>query len=462
MASPNSEHDFSKGSVAGHILNLAIPMMLAQFVNALYNIVDRMYIGRIPGAASLALTGVGVTFPIVSIVMAFANLFSTGGAPLCSIARGRGDERQAERIMGTSMSMLLLIGVGLMAVLYAVKRPLLFLLGASGETIGYAESYLTVYLLGTISVMISLGMNNFINSQGFARTGMLTTIIGAVLNLILDPIFIFVFHWGVVGAAAATVLSQTVSAVWVLAFLTGKQAILRLKRETLKPDLHLAGKICALGLSGFIMAVTNSVVQIACNTSLQAWGGDLYVGVMTVLNSVREMVTIPIQGLTNGVQPVLGFNYGAKEYRRVREGIRFTSILGIAYTVAAWMLVYHLPGPLIRMFNSEPELLSAGVPAMRLYFFGFFMMAFQFCGQSVFVGLGKSRFAVTFSLLRKVVIVLPLTLLLPHVGGLGLNGVFIAEPISNFIGGTACYGTMLLTVYRQMRREEEKEKLRSR
>lgn len=462
MASPNSEHDFSKGSVAGHILNLTVPMMLAQFVNALYNIVDRMYIGRIPDAASLALTGVGVTFPIVSIVMAFANLFATGGAPLCSIARGQGDERQAERIMGTSMSMLLLIGVGLMAVLYVVKRPLLFLLGASGETIGYAESYLTIYLLGTISVMISLGMNNFINAQGFARTGMLTTIIGAVLNLILDPIFIFVFHWGVVGAAAATVLSQTVSAVWVLAFLMGKQAILRLKRETLAPDLNLAGKICALGLSGFIMAVTNSAVQIACNTSLQAWGGDLYVGVMTVLNSVREMVTIPIQGLTNGVQPVLGFNYGAKEYRRVREGIRFTSILGIAYTVAAWMLVYHLPGPLIRMFNSEPALLSAGVPAMRLYFFGFFMMAFQFCGQSVFVGLGKSRFAVCFSLLRKVVIVLPLTLLLPHVGGLGLNGVFIAEPISNFIGGTACYGTMLLTVYRQMRREEEKEKLRSR
>lgn len=447
-------NDFSQGSMAKNILNIALPMTLAQLINVLYSVVDRMYIGRIPEAATLALTGIGLTLPIVSMIMAFSFLFSTGGAPLCSIARGEGDQKKAEKIMGTSMTMLVLIGIVLTVVLYILKKPLLYLLGANDATFPYADSYLSVYLIGTVFVMISLGMNSFINAQGSARTGMLTILIGAILNIILDPVFIFVLHLGVRGAALATIISQGVSAIWVVRFLSGKKAILRLRLSLLKPDLRLTGKICGLGLSGFIMSVTNSAVQMVCNTSLAAWGGDIYVAIMTVLNSVREIITMPVSGLTNGAQPVLGFNYGAKKYARVREGIRFISIIGIVYTLLAWALVFAIPGVFIRLFNSDPQLLEHGIPALRLYFFGFFMMALQFCGQSVFVGLGKSKFAVFFSLLRKAVIVIPLTLILPYVGGLGINGIFLAEPISNFIGGLACFGTMLATVYRQLKRDE--------
>ena len=447
-------NDFSQGSVAKNILSIALPMTLAQLINVLYSVIDRMYIGRIPEAATMALTGIGLTLPIVSMIMAFSFLFSTGGAPLCSIARGEGNDAKAEQIMGTSMTMLVLIGAVLTVVLFIFKKPLLYLLGASDMTFPYANEYLSIYLIGTVFVMISLGMNSFINAQGFARMGMLTILIGAILNIILDPVFIFVLNMGVQGAALATIISQGVSAIWVVRFLSGKKAILRLKRSMLKPDLKLTGKICGLGLSGFIMSVTNSAVQMVCNTSLSAWGGDIYVAIMTVLNSVREIISMPVTGLTNGSQPVLGYNYGAKKYARVREGIRFISVIGIVYTLIVWGLVFAIPGTFIRLFNDDPQLLSAGIPALRLYFFGFFMMALQFCGQSVFVGLGKSKFAVFFSLLRKAVIVIPLTLILPYVGGLGINGIFLAEPISNFIGGVACFGTMLVTVYRQLKKEE--------
>lgn len=445
-----SQNDFGRGSVARNILNIALPMTLAQLINVLYSVVDRMYIGRLPHTATLALTGVGLTLPIVSMIMAFSFLFSTGGAPLCSIARGEGDEKKAEKILGTSMTMLVLIGIVLTVLIFIFKKPLLYLLGASDATFPYANDYLSIYLLGTVFVMISLGMNSFINAQGFAKTGMFTVLIGAVLNIILDPVFIFVLNMGVQGAALATIISQGVSALWVVRFLVSPKAILRLRLSTLLPDLRLTVKICGLGLSGFIMSVTNSAVQMVCNTSLQTWGGDLYVAIMTVLNSVREIVTMPVQGLTNGAQPVLGFNYGAKKYSRVRAGIKFTAYVGIIYTLAAWAIVFAFPGIFIRLFNSDPSLLESGIPALRLYFFGFFMMALQFVGQCVFTGLGKAKFAVFFSLLRKAIIVIPLTLWLPHVGGLGINGIFLAEPISNFIGGAACFITMMLTVYKKL------------
>ncbi len=448
-------HDFSQGSIPKNILSIALPMTLAQLINVLYSVIDRMYIGRLPSAATLALTGIGLTLPIVSLIMAFSFLFSTGGAPLSSIARGEGNTKKAEKIMGTSMTMLMLIGLVITIILYIFKKPMLYLLGASDQTFPYANDYLSVYLLGTVFVMISLGMNSFINAQGFAKTGMFTVLIGAILNIILDPIFIFVLDMGVQGAALATVISQGVSALWVIFFLTGKKAILRLSLKAMVPDLKLTGKICVLGLSGFIMSVTNSAVQMVCNTSLQTWGGDIYVAIMTVLNSVREIISMPVNGLSNGAQPILGFNYGARKYGRVRDGIKFMSAVGIIYTLAAWGLVFALPEFFIRIFNNDPTLLTQGVPALRLYFFGFFMMALQFCGQSVFVALGRARHAVFFSLLRKAIIVIPLTLILPYVGGLGINGIFLAEPISNFIGGLACFGTMLVTVYRKLKKEEQ-------
>lgn len=435
--------------MARNILQMALPMTVAQLINILYNVVDRMYLGKLPG--HLSLTGLGLCLPIISILMGFANLCGMGGAPLCSIHRGKGEDGEAERILGNSFALLLLFGAGLTALGLAFRRPILYLFGASDLTFPYANDYLTIYLLGTLFVMIGLGMNPFINTQGFSRMGMMTVALGAVVNIVLDPIFIFVLDMGVRGAALATVLAQGCSALWVLKFLTGRRALLRLRWNTLRLQAARVRRILALGTSGFVMSMTNSLVQVLCNASLQHYGGDLYVGVMTVINSIREVVSMPVQGITNGCQPVLGYNYGAGEYERVRRGIRFTTVLTVGYSVAAWALVMAVPELLIRIFNDEPELIAAGIPAFRLYFAAFFCMSFQFIGQSVFVGLGRSRSAVFFSLLRKAFIVAPLTLLLPGLG-MGVDGVFAAEPVSNVLGGLACLLTMYVTVYRRLGR----------
>lgn len=452
----SEEKDFGTGNVAANILRLAIPMTLAQLINVLYNVVDRAYIGHIPGTSTDALTGVGLALPVITVITAFANLFGMGGAPLFSIARGADEPEKAKKIMGNSFSMLLISGIILSAACYIFRRPLLYLFGASAATYPYAESYITLYLLGTLFVMISLGMNNFINAQGFGITGMLTVSIGAVLNLLLDPLFIFVFHMGVQGAALATIVSQGISALWVLRFLLGKKALIRLSAKSMTLSFPLIKEITALGLSGFVMAVTNGSVQIICNATLQRYGGDLYVGIMTVINSVREVVTIPVTGLSNGAQPVMSFNYGAKKYGRVKSAIKLTTIFSIVFTFVMWALIFFFPQLFIRPFSSGKELLREGVPAMHLYFFGIFLMALQFSGQSAFVALGKSRQAVFFSLLRKAVIVIPLTLCLPAVGNLGTDGVFLAEPISNLIGGTACFTTMMITVWRRLGDETNK------
>ena len=347
------EHDFSKGSVAGIILRLALPLIVAQFINVLYNIVDRIYIGRIPGASSAALTGVGVAFPVITAITAFSNLVGTGGPPLCSIARGKGDEERAEGIMGTSFTITLITGGILILVGMAVKEPLLYALGASDATFSYADDYISIYLLGTVFVMISLSMNGFINCQGFARTGMFTVLIGAVINIVLDPVFIFGFGMGVKGAAIATVISQAVSAIWVVKFLTGKHTLLRIRLSRMKINLGYVKEILALGLSGFIMAATNCGVQIVCNVTLQSFGGDAYVAVMTIVNSVREVLSVPVNGLTQGSQPVIGFNYGAGEYRRVKAGIKVMAAIGIAYTTLAWIITLLIPGVFIALFNGE-------------------------------------------------------------------------------------------------------------
>ena len=445
------KNDFSRGSVVKNILKLALPMTLAQLINVMYNIVDRLYIGLIPENATLALTGLGLCLPIISIVTAFANLFGMGGAPLCSIERGKGNLEEAEKIMGNSFVMMVVTGMILTVTGLAFKRPMLYLFGASDATISYAEDYITIYLLGNLFVMVGLGMNSFINSQGFGTIGMMTVLLGAIANIILDPIFIFAFNMGVQGAALATILSQLLSAIWIVAFLTGKKTILRLRLSAFHIEPKRALKIVGLGLSGFTMSITNSSVQIMYNAMLQKVGGDLYVGIMTVINSVREVISMPVSGVTNSAQPVLGFNYGAKEYKRVRQGIVFTSTCSVVYTTLIWLCVHEFPEFFIRIFNRNGDLLAEGVPAMRIYFFGFFMMSLQFAGQAVFVGLGKSRYAVFFSIFRKVIIVIPLILILPTVLHLGTDGILMAEPVSNFIGGAACFGTMLFTVWPELK-----------
>lgn len=445
------KNDFSKGSVVGNILKMALPMTLAQLINVMYNIVDRIYIGMIPENATMALTGLGLCLPIISIVTAFANLFGMGGAPLCSIERGKGNLEEAEKIMGNSFVMMVITGAVLTVAGLVFKRPMLYLFGASDATIPYAESYVTIYLLGNLFVMVGLGMNSFINSQGFGTIGMMTVLLGATANIILDPVFIFLFNMGVQGAALATIISQFFSAAWIVAFLTGKKTILHLKFSAFRIESKRAWRIVGLGLSGFTMSITNSSVQIMYNSMLQKVGGDLYVGIMTVINSVREVISMPVTGITNSAQPVLGFNYGAGEYKRVRGGIVFMSLCCVVYTTLIWMCVHGFPEFFIRIFNRNGDLVEAGIPSMRIYFFGFFMMSLQFSGQAVFGALGKSTYAVFFSIFRKVIIVIPLILILPTIFHLGTDGILMAEPVSNFIGGAACFGTMLLTVWPELK-----------
>ena len=447
------KNDFSKGSIPGNIIHMALPMTLAQLVNVLYSIVDRVYLGHMPGTGELALTGLGVTMPVISILMGFANLCGMGGAPLCSIQRGKGDVREAERVMGNSFTLLLLLGAAATVFFMLIKEPMLRLFGASEATLPYSSQYLQIYLCGTIFVMISLGMNPFINSQGFAGTGMLTVVLGAAVNIVLDPIFIFLLNMGVRGAALATIIAQACSAAWVLRFLMGRKAILRLRRECMRLEAGRVRRIVALGLSGFFVNLTNSLVQIVCNATLQTFGGDLYVGVMTIINSVREVVFMPTHGLNNGAQPVVGYNYGAGKRGRVLQAIRFTSAVTVGYSVLIWLTTMLCPGFLFRIFNAGPETILSGTPAMRIYFCMFLFMSLQTAGQSVFVALGRSKTAIFFSLLRKAIINAPLTLLLPRLG-MGTMGVFVAEAVSQLVGGLACFITMLCTIYLPMKRLE--------
>ena len=444
--------DFSQGSIGSRIMAQAIPLSLAEIVQLLYNIVDRIFLGHLPDGNTLALTGVGLIFPVVSIVAAFTSLYSSGGAPIFAMARGRKDEERALQIQGTVFALLLGSSLALTVLCYLLKRPLLFLFGASEDSFVFADAYLKIYLLGTPFTMLATGMNPFINAQGRPKIGMMTTVIGAVLNLALDPLFIYGFHMGVTGAAVATVISQAVSCIWVLRFLSGPKSILPLRRREARIYPYLLKDILSLGVVGFIMKFTNSLVQIACNKMLSIHGGDLYVGVMTVINAIRDVFPLPASGIPDGARPVLSDNYGAGQMQRVRAGIRFMSAAAMVYTFCAWLFAMFQPRLLCRIFTPDEAMVEASVRMLRVYFAGFFFQSFQFCGQSVFQSLGWAKYAITFSLLRKVVIVVPLTLLLPVVG-LGTTGVFLAEPISNIVGGLACYITMLCTAYKQMGRE---------
>lgn len=385
------------------------------------------------------------------MITAFTYLFGNGGSPLCAMELGRGNHEEAEKLMGNTFSMLLISSIILMAVSYLFYKPILYAFGASDVTFPYAGDYITIYLIGTPFVMISLGLNPFINCQGFGNMGMLMVLIGAVLNIILDPIFIFGLHMGVRGAALATIISQICSGIWVLRFLTGKKVTLRLNRLAMVIEWARVKEIMALGISGFMMQFTNGLVQIFCNSTLHMYGGDIYVGVMTVLNSVRDIATMMVHGLTNGASPVMSFNYGEKAFGKVKQAIKFVTVVCFSYALFVWGIIKIMPEFFIKLFNNDPTLLEKGVPALHIYFFGFCFMALQFTGQAVFVALGKAKRATSFSIFRKVIIVVPLTVLLPRVGGLGVDGVFWAEPISNLIGGCVCFFTMLATILPELK-----------
>lgn len=446
----NDIGDFGRGSISQAIIRMALPMMLAELVNVLYSVVDRMYIGHIPLVGDMSLTGLGITVPIVTIITAFASLCGAGGGPLCSIARGEGDQEKAERIIGNTFTLLFLFALLLTAVFEIWLDQILRLFGASDQSLPFAHEYACIYVFGTVFSMLSFGMNYFINAQGFAKVGMLTITIGAVINILLDPLFIFVFKMGIRGAAIATVIAQFASCAWVLGFLVSDRAPLRLRRKAMILQAPVVRSILSLGTSGFVMKSTTGLVQIIYNTQLLRYGGDLYIGSMTIVNSIRDVTFMTFHGLTNGFQPVLGYNYGAKLYDRVRAGIRFSTLAAIAYASTCWIVIMLLPRPLAKVFTNDQALLETCVPAMRVFFSCFVFKALMMVGQYTHVALGQAKKSIFFSLLRKIIIVIPLLYILPVLFGLGPMGVFYTEPFADILASTACFLTMYLTVYRRL------------
>lgn len=448
--------DFENGTITQNILGAALPMLVAQILNLLYNIVDRIYIARIPQVGTAALGAVGLCFPLIVIISAFANLFGSGGAPLFSIERGQKQTQQALHVMDTAFTMLCVGGVVLMGLGLFFARPLLTVFGASAGAMTYALPYLQIYLIGTLPSMIAVGMNPFINAQGYSTVGMLSVAIGAIANLLLDPLFIFVLGFGVRGAAIATVLSQFLSAGFALFFLMGKAElkVRLLHKGEIVPCLGYAKSIVSLGATGFIMQLTNSLVTICCNNVLAVTGGDIYISVMTIISSVRQLVETPIHAITEGSSPIISYNYGARRAARVRKAGTVMSAMVLAYTAVMWSVIILIPGTLIRVFSSDAELVADCIPTLKLYFAAFIFMDLQYIGQTMFKSLNKKRQAIFFSLLRKVFIVVPLTYLLPYAFSMGTDGVFLAEPVSNVIGGSLCFLVMLCTVLPELKRME--------
>lgn len=414
------------------LFNLATPAIVAQLVNVLYNIIDRIFIGRMADG-DIAMAAVGVSFPVIILIGACSAFWGSGGAPLCAIKMGEGDDTAAERIMTNSFVMLLLNGVVLTVLFLLLGKPMLWLFGASAATIDYAWHYLSIALLGSTFVQITLGMNPFINAQGFARIGMATVVIGAVVNLILDPLFIFVLDMGVRGAALATLLAQGVSAMWVLNFFFGKKSRLRLRKDSLRPCKEIVTKTLSLGVSPFVMQSTESFVLLSLNTQLARFGGDVAVGAMTIMTSVMQLFMMPLRGLGEGLQPIVSYNYGAKQLERVRQTVKLSLKVAMIYDVLLISSILLFPVFYVRIFNDSPTLLQTTAAYMRIYFPGMLIFGIQIVFQQVFLALGQAKISLSIAVLRKLVILIPLVYILPPFFDNKVTGVLVAEPVSDVL-----------------------------
>jgi len=418
------------------LFSMAFPAIIAQIINVLYNIVDRMYIGHIPDIGADALTGVGVTMPLIMVISAFAALVSMGGAPRASIKMGMKDKNAAERILGNCTSALVIVALILTALVLLFGKQMLMMFGACENTIGYALDYMNIYAMGTIFVQLSLGLNAFITAQGFAKTSMLTVTIGAVTNIILDPILMFGFGMGVKGAALATIISQAISAVWVIWFLMGKRSQLTIRKENLKIDLKVFLPCIALGMSPFVMQATESILVITFNSSLQHYGGDLAVGAMTILSSVMQFSILPIMGLTQGAQPIISYNYGAKNLSRVKETFVLLLKSTLVYSTLLWLMVMLFPQIFAGMFTGDARLIAATISALRIYMAASLLLAVQISCQQTFIALGNAKISIFLALLRKVILLIPLIFILPQFIEDKVTAVFLAEPIADIIAVT--------------------------
>lgn len=425
------EQDLGSDNIGKLMFTLAVPAITAQLVNMLYNIVDRIYIGHISEIGSAALTGVGICFPIIMLIMAFSSLVAMGGAPQAAIAMGQQNNEKAERILGNCFTSLLIVAAALTAMFLIFGEPILRAFGASDNTIGYANDYLQIYVIGTVFVQIALGMNMFITTQGFAKISMLTVVIGAALNIALDPVFIFVFNMGVRGAALATIISQGVSAAWVLKFLTGRKTTLRIRKRGMRIRPKILLPVLALGVSPFIMQSTESLLSVVLNTSLLKYGGDIAVGAYTVIGSVMQIVNLPMQGLFQGAQPITSFNYGAQNFDRVKKSVRLLTITAVIYGTLFWLALMLAPQVFVGMFTGDAELTEMTVWAMRIFLAGVFAFGFQGAFQNSFLALGQAKVSLLLALLRKIVLLIPLIFVMPLFFENKLFGVFIAEPIAD-------------------------------
>lgn len=419
------------------MMSMGIPTLVAQVINLLYNIIDRIYIGHIPEVGATALTGVGLALPMIVIISAFSAFVGAGGAPLSAIALGKGDKKEAERILGNGFSLLLIFSVCLMILFFIVKEPVLYLIGASDATFPYADQYMTVYIFGTVFVQISLGMNPYITAQGCSKTAMLSVLIGAVLNIALDPLFIFAFGMGIRGAALATVVSQFVSAVWVFRFLVKKERAIGIRRENLKISGRIVGKIMSLGVAPFIMQATESFISIVMNSGLQKYGGDMYVGALTIMQSVMQFISIPVSGFTQGVQPILSYNFGAGKKERVKKTYFMMLAIIMGYTVLLTGSIMIFPELFVKMFTNSSELAELASGVLPVFVCGLLVFGVQMSGQTTFLALGQAKVSLFIALLRKVILLIPLAVILPKVTGSAMS-IYYAEPISDIISAVTC------------------------
>ncbi|AQS54317.1 Multidrug export protein MepA [Jeotgalibaca dankookensis] len=426
------------------MLQLAAPSVLAQLINILYNIVDRMYIGHIPNVGAMALTGLGISAPLVLIIAAFSLFVGGGGAPLAAIALGRNDKAEAEKILSNGATLLTLMAIILTVVFLIIKEPLLYLFGASEITFPYANEYSSIYIMGTLFVQYALGLNLFITSQGKTRRAMLAVLIGALSNIVLDPIFIFGFGMGVSGAAIATVISQALSALYVVRFLTSDRSTIRIRKKYLKPDWALIKRIISLGVSPFVMQATESAIVVVFNNGLLKFGGDLYVGSMAIMQSVMQLLTVPVSGFTQGVQPIISYNFGAEKYDRVRETVRYALIITVATTASYFLLVLLGPGIFAKVFTSDKELLNLVSGLLPIYMGGMWLFGVQMSAQMYFVGTGQAKKSLFIALLRKVIILIPLALFLPRF--FGVMGIYYAEPIADMTSATTAGFLLYFTI----------------
>lgn len=449
-------NDLGRDPIPKLLMRLALPAVAAQLVNALYNIVDRMYIGHIPGEGTLALTGVGVTFAVIMLVSALASLVCVGGGSRAAIHMGEGSNDKAEEILGNCTLLLILIAAAVTVGLWFIREPMLLLFGATENTVGYGSDYLGIYLLGTVFVMVSVGLNYFISTQGFSAVSMATVLIGAVVNIVLDPIFIFTFDMGVKGAALATVIAQAVSAVWVVRFLLGKRTKLRIRVKYLRLRGSIIGPALAIGVSPFVMQGTESILNVAFNSSLKAYGGDLAVGAMTISSSVMQLLGTLFLGFAQGASPIIGYNYGAGHSERVKRAVRLLLTITLSISTTFWLLVELFPGLFVRIFNDDPSLVEYATWVLRVYSAGLFAMGMQHACQQSFVALGQAKISLFLALLRKFILLIPLIYILPQFLSNQVFAVFLAEPVADILAATTT-GILFFTRLPKILREREQK-----